>query len=260
MADLVGTPVPWRHGALDAEIPGATITPQERTAAGRDGTPAQDRDAGPCEGHSDAGPIRFRRAGAADQDQLARLHHTCSQHQPGGFMHRLGVSFFRSYYRILMPDPNTIVISAEDASGRILGFVAGCRDAQVEMDRLRSHRMRLLLSCLPHILRTPQLIRELYTRRNYFDGSQPDPWGAGGESRISFWCWEPGSATSRQSTLLLRHYLDYLRKAGVRAVRFEVDRINRKVEITHRLMGAKTLRTVRMPDGRERLVMEHTLV
>lgn len=172
-------------------------------------------------------------------------------------MHKLGLAFFRSYYRILIPDPNTIVISAEDSCGRILGFVAGCGDAQREVDRLRRHKARLLLSCLGHLLLTPSLALDLWARMKYLDHTRPESWSAQREPRISFWGWEPGSAASRQSTVLLRHFLEYMKETGARYVRFEVDRINRKVEITQRLIGARTVRTVRTPDGRERLVMEH---
>ncbi|HEX9009714.1 MAG TPA: hypothetical protein VF804_05045 [Holophagaceae bacterium] len=207
----------------------------------------------------ETGDLAFRRATVADGDQIARLHHLCSQLQPGGFMHRLGQPFFRAYYRILLPDPNTIVLAAMDASGRILGFVAGCGDAQAEMERLRHRRLTLLLSCLPRLLRRPALVHDLYARIKCLEGAQLDAWGGLRGSRISFWCWDPGSSASRQSTVLLQHFLQYLKARGVRTVRFEVDRINRKVEITHRLMGAKTVRTVQAPDGRERLVMEHIL-
>ncbi|GLH71423.1 hypothetical protein GETHPA_29570 [Geothrix rubra] len=207
----------------------------------------------------DTGGITFRRAAVADGDQIARLHHLCSQQQPGGFMHRLGRPFFRAYYRILLPDPNTIVLSAMDASGRILGFVAGCGDAQAEMDRLRQRRLTLLLSCLPRLLRRPALVHDLYARIRCLEGAQLDAWGGLSGSRISFWCWDPESSASRLSTVLLQHFLQYLKARGIKTVRFEVDRINRKVEITHRLMGARTVRTVQAPDGRERLVMEHIL-
>ena len=201
--------------------------------------------------------IRFRPAIPADRDQIARLHHACSRLQPGGFMHRLGLSFFRSYYRILLPDPNTVVISAEDPSGRILGFVAGCRDARAEMERLQRHRARLFLACLLHLLRSPALLLDLRARMRYLDADGPDSWGDHHGARISFWCWDPASTAARQSTLLLQRYLGHMRDTGAPAVRLEVDRINRKVEMTHRMMGAITVRSVRTPGGQERLVMEH---
>lgn len=203
--------------------------------------------------------VEFRRATLADRDQVAQLHYRCSQLQPGAFMYKLGARFFRCYYRLLLPDPNTIVIVAEAGAGRIFGFVAGCSNARVEMARLRRHRWRLLGSCLASLLRTPSLIRDLSTRMSGLDSPQADSWCGHNQPRISFWCWDPESTASRQSTILLQRFLQYLKGTGARVVRFEVDRINRKVEITHRLMGAKTVQTIQMPNGRERLVMEHTL-
>ncbi len=203
--------------------------------------------------------VRFRRAGPEDADRVARLHHRCSGQQPGGFMHRLGLPFFRRYYRILLPDPNTLVLCAEAPSGQILGFVAGCSDAQAEMARLQRHRAGLLLACAGPLLKQPSLALDLWARKRYLDNSRPEGWGLAGEARISFWCWEPGSEASRQPTVLLRRFLECLRAAGARTVRLEVDRVNRKVEITQRLMGARTVGVVRTPDGGERLLMEHVL-
>lgn len=206
------------------------------------------------------GPVlSFRRATVKDRDPIAQLHHRCSQLQPGAFMHKLGGRFFRSYYQVLLPDPNTVVLVAETSVGHILGFVAGCSNARLEMDRLRRHRWLLLWSCLTNLLRMPSLVRDLFDRVRGLAAPQPDNWQGHNGPRISFWCWDPDYAASRQSTMLLQSFLEYMRKAGAKAIRFEVDRINRKVEITHRLMGARTLQTVQMPDGRERLVMEHVL-
>ncbi len=204
-------------------------------------------------------PIHFRRASVADIDPIARLHHRCSRLQPGAFMHRLGVPFFHTYYHLLLNDPNTVVILAETEQGNLLGLVAGCRHADLERTLLRGHRVRLLASCLGHILMTPSLILDLYARMRLIGSPPPGDLGGQCEPRISFWCWDPDSTASRQSTRLLQRFLEHMKTDGAGVVRFEVDRINRKVEITHRLMGARTVHTTQMPDGRERLVMEHVL-
>ena len=201
----------------------------------------------------------FRRANSADRDQLARLHNASSQLQPGAFMHKLGVPFFRLYYHLLLPDPNTIIFVAEDAAGSVLGFVAGCRNARLEIARLRRSRWLLLLSSLPALLRSPSLVRGLRIRMRDLANPGPDNWVAHDQPRISFWCWDPESTATRQSTLLLQTFLLDMKGTGAKVVRFEVDRVNRKVEITHRLMGARIVETLRRPDGSERLVMEHVL-
>jgi hypothetical protein len=174
-------------------------------------------------------------------------------------MHKLGVLFFRCYYHILLKDPNTIVLAAENNTGCILGFVAGCSNARVEINHLKNHRVMLLASCLWQLLSTPSLIRDLHARKDYIENPLPESWSGHNDPRISFWCWDPDSTAARSSTVLLQFFIDYMRKSGAKVVRFEVDRVNRKVFITHKLMGARTVEVFNMPDGRERLLMEHVL-
>jgi hypothetical protein len=53
--------------------------------------------------------------------------------------------------------------------------------------------------------------------------------------------------------------LKSLENNHVSQVRFEVDRLNRKAEVIHRLLGAKVGREFKTPDGRGRIIMEYIL-
>jgi hypothetical protein len=58
---------------------------------------------------------------------------------------------------------------------------------------------------------------------------------------------------------LLKNLLKILKENHVSQVRFEVDRLNRKAEVIHRLLGAKVVREFKTPDGRGRIIMEYIL-
>jgi hypothetical protein len=174
-------------------------------------------------------------------------------------MHRLGPGFFQRYYQLLLPDPNTVVLIAVDAAGRVHGFVAGCRRADAELALLRRHRWRLLVACLGPLLRSPSLAGDLLARLRGMESPELKPWLRHDQPRISYWGWDPHDVAARQSTALLQAFLRTMRQAGAHCVRFEVDRVNRKVELTHRFLGARTLGTLRVSGGRERLWMEHDL-
>jgi hypothetical protein len=59
--------------------------------------------------------------------------------------------------------------------------------------------------------------------------------------------------------MLLKTLLKILEDKQVSLVRFEVDRLNRKAEVIHRLLGAKVVREFNTPDGRSRIIMEYNL-
>jgi hypothetical protein len=53
--------------------------------------------------------------------------------------------------------------------------------------------------------------------------------------------------------------LKILKENHVSQVTFEVDRLNRKAEVIHRLLKAKVVRESKNPDGRSRIIMEYIL-
>jgi hypothetical protein len=167
--------------------------------------------------------------------------------------------FFCAYYRILLADPNTFVLYAVDTQRNVVGLVAGCYNARVEAKLLRKKTASLLLPCIPRLLRQPSLVRSLYMRKSGLDGSTSGPWSFNEDPRISFWGWSPEASSEGQSTALLARYMELLKLRGFSRVRFEVDRVNRKAELVHRLMGATLVAKVDAFDGRERLIMEHVL-
>lgn len=49
----------------------------------------------------------------------------------------MGKPFLKKYYKIVLNDPNEVVICAENEKGQIVGFNSSTLDAKAQMDNLR---------------------------------------------------------------------------------------------------------------------------
>jgi hypothetical protein len=205
-------------------------------------------------------PVRFRLAKCSDAKALARLHYVCSVIQPDGFMYKLGERFLAQYYRILLHNPMSLIVCAEAGTAGIIGMVSASVEASEELKALQEGRLRLLLSALPALIRQPKLIRCVRDRANSLSSNQVGKdFVVGSGARLAFWAWSPAHPSKGQTTKLLQTAMKLLRSLGVKTVRLEVDRVNRKVEVMHRLMGGKVIDEFITGDGRQRIVMEHRL-
>ena len=205
-------------------------------------------------------PVRFRLAKYSDAGALARLHHICSMIQPDGFMYKLGERFLTQYYRILLASPTSLILCAETDTEGIIGLVSASIETSVEFRALHKGRLRLLLAALPALIRQPKLIPSVRSRVDSLSSSRAgDGFVVGSGARLAFWAWSPAHPFRGQTTRLLRTAMKLLKDRGVGTVRLEVDRVNRKVEAIHRLMGGKAVAEFVTGDGRQRIVIEHQL-
>jgi hypothetical protein len=205
-------------------------------------------------------PVRFRLANCSDAKALARLHYACSMEQPDGFMYKLGKRFLTQYYRILLRNRMSLVVCADAGTAGIVGLVSASVESQEEYKALQRGRLRLLLSALPALIRRPRLFGAVYDRANSLSSDQVrKDFVVGSGARLSFWGWSPAYPSRGQTTKLLQTAMRMLKALGVETVRLEIDRVNRKVEAIHRLMGGKVIEEFVTKDGRQRIVMEHRL-
>lgn len=72
----------------------------------------------------DSGGVTVRAASRSDLPTVARLH---SEGIGGGFLSRLGQGFLEELYAVMVAEPDSIVLVAEDGFGRVVGFIAGTR-------------------------------------------------------------------------------------------------------------------------------------
>ncbi|MCU0558702.1 MAG: hypothetical protein MUD16_00715 [Desulfobacterales bacterium] len=204
-------------------------------------------------------PIRIRVAKPSDADQLARIHQVCSAHQPGSFMHHLGVAFFRQYYRILLREPTSVILCAEDPSDGIVGIASGTIDATAETQALYVGRYRLLLGSLPELVRKPWLIKEVHKRKKLLQSMDQANSIIGGRARFSFWGYLPDHPSKGMAIRLLKTFLNVMEDLGHDSVWFENDTINVNAQKINLMLGAEIVTTCPMDDGRVRAIAVHRL-
>jgi hypothetical protein len=205
-------------------------------------------------------PIVIRPAGPRDAELLGDLHFTCSGAQPGAFMHRLGRGFFVAYYRLLLREPTTVILVADAGADGLVGLVSATLDSRRQLDAIRSGRSRLLLAALPALIRSPRLVWEVLVReRSTSARAGGDKYIVSSGPRIAYWGWLPGYPAHGRSTSLIKEVLLRLEMLGASRVSLEIDRFNRKVEVMNRFLGARVVKVLTTPDGRERIILEYVL-
>jgi hypothetical protein len=208
----------------------------------------------------DENSVRIRRAHPHDAEQLARLHFICSSVQPGSFMHHLGLRFFIKYYQIILKEKTGVVLCADKGKDGIVGLVSATLDSKKQLEAVKKERFKFFLILIPVLIRKPSLMRAMYIRNLSFSAKQiGEGFISSSGIRICYWGWLPGCPSKGKSTHLLIELIRYLENLGVRTMQLEVDRINRKVEVMHRLLGAKAVKEFTTKDGRARIVMEYRL-
>ncbi len=204
--------------------------------------------------------IRIRFANISDAKQLADLHFLCSLAQPDGFTCKLGRRFLREYYRIILKDRTTMILCADAGKDGIVGLISASLDAKEQLEAIRKGRYKLLVAVIPALIRRPNLSGMILRReKSLWASDEAERFIVGSGARLAYWGWAPNYPSKGLSISLLQAALRILIDLGVPVVRLEIDRKNRKVEMTHRLLGAKGVKEFKMDDGRIRIVMEYLL-
>ena len=199
--------------------------------------------------------LRF--AKPIDINTLAKLHMGCGLQQPGGFMYKLGLTFLKVYYKLLINEKNSIILVAHDENGNLLGFCSGTLSAEEHLNNLKRNRFRIGLSILPAIIKSPSILTNILDREKFVylrDGSIQ--FGVTSGARIEYWAWRQ-DGKSNMSIPLLKTWLKVVFNLGVSSVKAEVD-IDRKNLLTiHKFLGAKVGEHLNLKDGRDRVVIEY---
>ena len=204
--------------------------------------------------------LKIRRAHLGDVKQLAKLHFICASEQPGAFMHLLGRRFFVTYYKIILKDPSSVVLCADADQNGTVGFVSATFDSKRQLQAIIKERFKLFWAAIPALIRRPSLIQALYIRDKSCSADQiGEGFLTSCSNRICYWGWMPGYPSKGYSTYLLNALIDFMEDQGAEELQMEVDRANRKVEVMHRLLGAKAVKEFVTKDGRLRVVMEYRL-
>lgn len=202
--------------------------------------------------------INLRLAAPADARVLANLHWISSSKQPASFMFRLGTGFLIQYYRILLKEKNSVILCAEDGEGKVIGFVSGFLDGRERMTLLRRKRLRLFVSSIPAIVRSPGLLFDTLSRLQS-KSADSDEGGyivQSASPHEDFWAW---SGSHPGAIELHLKWLSLMRLLGAKEVFGEVDKENVAVVKTHRMLGAKIIKNFITPDGKSRLLIKYIL-
>ena len=118
---------------------------------------------------------KLRLAKPSDAKEIANLHYSIREQGAPGIFAMMDKPFLKRYYKIVLNDPNEVVICAENEKGQIVGFNSSTLDAKAQMDNLRRKRVQLAFAAFTSILSNPKLIRPLFDRYKSRPNILPGP-------------------------------------------------------------------------------------
>ncbi len=200
--------------------------------------------------------MQLRLANLADAPELARLHLQSGAQQPGAFMFKLGRMFLAEYYRTVLRTQGTVILCAEE-DGRLVGFVSGTLRGEERVPGLRKRRFRLAVAALPSILCCPSLFWQARAREQSGSADSGPGFIVQSGAHEEYWAWSGGGTTGALDLHL--KWLSLMKTLGAQKVTGEFDRVNKAIEQVHRILGARFVKEITTPDGRQRVIMEYDL-
>lgn len=201
--------------------------------------------------------MRFRLAKLCDADQLADVHSICCSEQPEGFMFKLGKSFLRKYYQILLNERNSVVIVAESEAEKIIGFYSGSSRSEEHIEKLRQNKLSLILASVRAILRNPCLLKSMYIR--YKSTKNKGEFIITNGPRMEYWACLPSDRNSGAAIELHKLWYEFMRLLGVTTVKGEINEANKRTLKMHQIMGATIIKEFETPEGNKRYIIEYIL-
>lgn len=200
----------------------------------------------------------YRFAKANDVNILAKLHLECGENQPGGFMFKLGLPFLKTYYKLLINEKNSIVLVAENENGDILGFCSGTMLAEEHLSNLQKNRLRIGLSILPAIIKSPGMLANILSREKFvFSKDNYIQFGVMVGPRAEYWTWKHDDK-SNGAIKLFKTWQKVLFDLGAVSIKGEVDTDNANLFIIYKFLGAKAIGKLYLEDGRHRSIIEYS--
>jgi hypothetical protein len=199
--------------------------------------------------------MKFRIAKLSDLNEIVALHYNVRDTYSVGFFSKMRKSFFIQYYKILLNDPNEIILYAEDDAGRKCGFASSTLDVETQFRNLRKHKIALAIGALPSFILNPKLIFDAWKRYCSTNSNSQQKFVTATGARGEYWVWDKSSNDSVWSTVLYNKSLEVMYLLGSKIVRFEVDCINSRILQFHKRNGAVEESIIILDDGRERILM-----
>lgn len=204
--------------------------------------------------------IRFRLAKVEDSGKLAKIHICCGENQSGAYMHKLGTYFLKEYYRIVIKNPHSIVLLAEDENGKCLGFHSGTMRAEEHFESLKKNRFKLFIALIPKLISKPFLILSVVKRyASIAVNDSKFEFGVKVGPRGEYWAWLPSYPNPVESLNLHKKWHIIMKTLGMKYVRSEVDLVNDRIYKSIKLMGGIIIDELTLFDGRKRAIVQYDL-
>ncbi len=171
----------------------------------------------------------------------------------------MNFAFLKQYYKVVLNDPNEIIVCAEDENHKIVGFSSGSLDSKRQFALMRKKKLHFVWPLLTSAISKPHLIKSALDRFKSTKGNTKEVYVATDGPRLEYWGWMPGRDDSDQS-VVMQDILFYIMKLfGADKLYFEVDRVNKRIFKFHKINGAEEIKSFVMPDGRERVEMVYDM-
>lgn len=204
--------------------------------------------------------MRLRLAKPSDSNSIAQIHYNSREELTNGFFASVSKLFLIHYYKIVLNDPNSVVVCAEDNEGMICGFASSTLDAQNQFQNIGKHKLRLALALLPSILLKPRILFDALSRYASIRGKSDNQYVSLFGVRGEFWVWDSRNKDTIWAGVLNNAHLHVLKVLGAKTLRFEVNADNLNVINFSKRNGAEIIDRIVLSDGRERLIMCYDLV
>ena len=201
----------------------------------------------------------FRLAKICDLDRITKLHFSVRHIYTHGIFSSLDLFFLKSYYRIIINDPNSIIVCGEDPVEGIIGFCSANLNVEQYNLNLKKNKLKLAFSAFPSIFKKPMVLFKLLSRFKSLSSNSHSFITSKGV-RLEYWVWSKKNKDDKSSLLMHESMLNIIMALGYDKASFEVDLHNKKVFKFHKLNGALELDRVILDDKRERVFMQYVFL
>jgi len=203
--------------------------------------------------------IKFRLGKLCDAKQVAYVHYHIRDKYNQGFFAQVNYKFLVQYYKIMLNDPNEVIICAEDYNNNIVGFSSGCLDSNKQFNAMRKKKYIFIFPLIASAICNPYIIKSAIDRYRSTKGKSKNNYITAHGARAEYWGWLPNRDDSDMSLKMQEVWLLIMKILGAQEIHFEVDKVNKRIYKFHKINGAKELNSHILPDGRERVDLVYDL-
>jgi hypothetical protein len=200
--------------------------------------------------------MKYRIAKLSDYKSIVGLHYSIRETYSVGLFSKLGKHFLTKYYKIILNDPNSVIVCAEDDNGIIQGFCSSTIDVKAQMDNIRRHKVSLGLATLTSVILQLSLLNDLWERYKVIKNDSTTKIIATKGARSEYWVWLATNQDSVSSVGMYFAQLNILKSLGVKEFFGEVDKVNKKILKFQLRNGGEIIDEITLPDGRERVILK----